>query len=232
LENIHLKLPAGDVQVKVLKINLAENPVRYSMEAKSPAINMNYVLNSDQDADMGPAEITLNLEGVHGQDSQGYGTIWLGEGKLPDAPLFIRIDAFLKGNTKLVGLPYKSLPAKYTLNGNRITLPDLEIQTTAGRLRASGWTNLKGVVSLAVQVLIPREQVSIKELPSVAMDLITDEKGQVNVPFQIDGPIENPLVELDLERMGRTAGDAIRREAGKTLKDAIRNFLKKRKKPE
>jgi hypothetical protein len=236
LENIHLRLVAGDVQVKVLKINTAVNPVRYSMEAKSSAVNMNYVLKADQDGDMGPAQITLNLEGTHGRDPEGYGTIWLGEGKLPAAPVFVRIDAFLKGKTKLVGLPYKALPAKYTLNGRRITLPELEIQTTAGRLRASGWTDLKGVVSLAVQVLIPREQVSIKELPSTAIDLITDDKGQVNVPFRVDGPIENPLVEIDLERVGRTAGDAIRRESGKALKeaakDAIRNFLKKRNKPD
>jgi hypothetical protein len=236
LENIHFRLSAGDVEIKVLKINLAVNPVRYSMEARSSNVNMNYVLNGDQDGDMGPAQITVRLEGTYGQDPEGYGTISLGEGKLPAAPVFVRIDSFLKGKNKLVGLPYKALPAKYTLNRKQITLPGLEIQTTAGRLHASGWTDLKGVVSFAVQVLIPREQVSIKELPSTAIDLITDDQGQVNVPFQVDGPIENPLVELDLKRLDRTTGDAIRREAGKSVekaaKDAIRNFLKKRKKPD
>jgi hypothetical protein len=235
LENINMKLPAGDVEIKALDINLAQNPFHYSMEAKSSNVNMNYVLNSNQDIDMGPAKITLNLEGTQGQDSNGYGAISLGEGKLPAATVFVRIDSFLKGKNKLVGLPYKAVPAKYTLNGKRITIPELEIQTTAGRLRASGWTDVNGVVSFAVQVLIPREQVSIKELPSEAIDLITDDKGQVNVPFRVNGPIQNPLVEIDTKQLGRTAGDAIRREARKTLeeaaKDAIRNFLKKRNKP-
>jgi hypothetical protein len=234
LENIHMRHPAGDIEIKDFNINLAADPVSYSMEGKSSAVNMNYVLNAEH-GEMGPAQITLNLEGTQGQDSKGHGTMSLGEGKLPPAAVFVRIDSFLKGKNKLVGLPYKALPAKYTVNGKRITIPELEIQTTAGRLRASGWTDLKGVVSFAVRVLIPREQVSIKELPSTAIDLITDDKGQVNVPFQVNGPIENPLVEIDTKQLGRTAGDAIRREARKTLeeaaKDAIRNFLKKRKKP-
>lgn len=235
LENIYMKHPAGDIEIKVLNINLAANPVSYSMEAKSSAVNMNYVLNAEH-GEMGPAQIILNLEGTQGQDAKGYGTISLGEGKLPAAAVFVRIDSFLKGKNKLVGLPYKALPAKYTFNGRRITIPELEIQTTAGRLRATGWTDLKGVVSFALKVLIPREQVSIKELPSTAIDLITDDKGQVNVPFQVNGPIENPLVEIDTKQLGRTAGDAVRREARKTLeeaaKDAIRNFLKKQHKPD
>jgi hypothetical protein len=234
LQDIHISLPAGNVQIKILDINLAVNPMRYSMEAKSSDVNMNYLLNADH-GEMGAAQITLNLEGTQGQDSKGYGTVSLGAGKLPAAAVFVRIDSFLKGKNKLVGLPYKALPAKYTLNGNRITIQELEIQTTAGRLRASGWTDFKGVVSFAVKVLIPRQQVSIKELPSTAIDLITDDQGQVNVPFLVNGPIENPLVEIDTKQLGRTAGDAIRREARKTLedaaKDAIRNFLKKRKKP-
>ena len=234
-ENIHMRHPAGDIEIKVLNINLAANPVSYSIEAKSSAVNMNYVLNADH-GEMGPAQITLNLEGTQGQDSKGYGTISLGEGKLPAAAVFVRIDSFLKGKNKLVGLPYKALPARYTFNGKRITIPELEIQTTAGHLRASGWTDLKGIVSFALRVLIPREQVSIKELPSTAIDLITDDKGQVNVPFQVNGPIENPLVEIDTKQLGRTAGDAVRREARKALekaaKDAIRNFLKKQHKPD
>lgn len=234
LENIHMKHPAGNIEIKVLNINMAANPVSYSMEAKSSDVNMNYVLNTEH-GEMGPAQIILNLEGTQGQDAKGYGTISLGEGKLPSAAVFVRIDSFLKGKNKLVGLPYKALPAKYTFNERRITIPELEIQTTAGRLRASGWTDLKGVVSFALKVLIPREQVSIKELPSTAIDLITDDKGQVNVPFQVNGPIENPLVEIDTKQLGRTAGDAVQREARKTLeeaaKDAIRNFLKKRNKP-
>lgn len=235
LENVHMKHPAGDIEIKVLNINIAANPVSYSMEAKSSAINMNYVLNAEH-GEMGPAQIVLNLEGTQGQDAKGYGTISLGEGKLPPAAVFVRIDSFLKGKNKLVGLPYKALPAKYTFNGKQITIPELEIQTTAGSLRASGWADIKGVVSLALKVLIPREQVSIKELPSTAIDLITDNKGQVNVPFQVNGPIENPLVEIDMKQLGRTAGDSVRREARKTLeeaaKDAIRNFLKKRNKPQ
>jgi uncharacterized protein involved in outer membrane biogenesis len=61
LENIHMRHPAGDVEIKVLNINLAANPVSYSMEAKSSAVNMNYVLNATH-GEMGPAQVTLNLE--------------------------------------------------------------------------------------------------------------------------------------------------------------------------
>src|SRR5262249_39348376 len=120
LENMHFKMPAADVEVKILNINMTVNPVSYSMEAKSSNVNMNYVLNGNQNGDMGPAQITLNLEGTQGQDSKGYGTLSLGEGKLPAAPVFIRIDAFLKGKNKLVGLPYKTVPTKYTLNAKRL----------------------------------------------------------------------------------------------------------------
>ncbi len=234
-ENIQMRHPAGDIAIKVLNIKLAANPASYSMEAKSSNVDMNYVFNAEH-GEMGPAEIILNLEGTQGQDSKGYGTLSLGQGKLPAAAVFVRIDSFLKGKNKLVGLPYKAVPAKYSVNGKRITIPELEIQTDAGLLRASGWTDLESVVSLAVKVLIPRKQVSIKELPSSAIDLITDDKGQVNVPFQVNGPIQNPLVEIDIKQLGSTVGDTAKKEAAKTLqeaaKDAIRNFLKKRNKPD
>jgi hypothetical protein len=212
-----------------LSLNLKSSPVTYKLFLKGDPVNTNLILVGKEKDELGPTRLEFQGDGsgTKSRDLQGQGKFTIEEGKLPSTSVFETIERIV-GEAVIVGAPYKPSTTSFRVRENRVYLDGFVLQTDQGSLDLSGWVSLDGPVRLKCAVRVPRKNVKIKELPGEVIDALTDDSGQVNLPFQIRGVPQNPVTELDTEVLLAQAGEGTKRILKQKVAEKIKDLLKKR----
>lgn len=155
----------------------------------------------------------------------GTGRVEVKEGKLPAAKIFRLIDGLL-GESVLVGAQYGLFNVAYRLQDQKVELDAFDIGTRNVGLTISGEASLDGTITMLLDVRVPRTMISIKEIPEQALDVLEDEQGRVQLPFQIGGDSVDPTVVLARSAVLQAARQGAKREVKERAQEEIGKVLR------
>lgn len=221
LEELELTAPQGVLQGR-LEAGVAEEPMTYSLRLDGDALSTGVLLGLGDISGLGTSRFEFSASGNTVDDNAlvGNGRLTIGNGSLPEHPVFRQLEAIL-GNAALVGAGYDSFPLEFDIREQRFHLAECELSTGPISFTLSGWLDFAGPLEMQLSVLTPREGLSIKEIPVEVLDVLAEEDGRVNLPMLVSGTADLSKVALN-QRMLKQLG---KRYAQKTVEKELTKAL-------
>jgi hypothetical protein len=227
--DVALRLEDGVLRTESLAFSTPEGRFTGALEARPFADPLAYTLRLEGrpldlnaaappgGGRLGPATLKVEARGV-GAEPRGLratGTLALGAGTLPAAPLLVKLEQAL-GRTPVVGAGYEPAVARYRVEDGRVFLEALALRSGRLEVNVSGWSDLDGRVDLAAVVRAPRDGVQLAGVSAAVLDALTDPEGRVSIPVRVTGVRPQLVVRPDAGAMLATAG----RAAGSKAREA------------
>jgi uncharacterized protein involved in outer membrane biogenesis len=209
--------------------DLRRLPFTYSIALEGTPLDLNAMARAAAGGGrLGPARLKLEGRGV-GPEPTGLtatGVVHLDKGTLPATPLLLAVERTF-GRTRLSGTPYQAADTPFRIERGRVSFEGFRLQTEQGTLEVGGWAALDGGLDLHAALRVPRDQVRIAEVPTQALDALTDDAGFVLVPFRVTGTREAPRVMPDVaEMLAQAQRGGVRALAGK-VGDKVRGLFRR-----
>jgi hypothetical protein len=212
-----------------MQVDFNSTPFAYSLNAQGDPLDFNAMVGAGEG--FGPGRLQLEAEGkgTDSKDVKGSGSVALAEGRFPTIPLFDQIDEKL-GKTVMVGAPYKATELRFRLADNVVTVEPFPFETERAKMELEGWVNLGGPLGLDFAMGVVREGILIEGVGESVLDILTDDEGWVMIPISVTGTNSEPKVRPDTGALLAQAGQGATRLATEKATDAIKGFLRKKKK--
>jgi hypothetical protein len=207
LDDLKLITDYGPLEAS-LAIDLNPVPFVYSLKTRGGPVDLNRLLKTD--SGLGDGTIVLTGQGI-GTDPEsfdGEGSIDLEAGTLPEHRIFRMIESAI-GGSSVSGAAYNAAQALFSISQNRIYLEPFRLESEQIGLGLGGWAEIEGGLDLKLALKTRRQGVRIERIPDRVLDLLQDDQGWINIPFQVSGTLEQPIVRPDTEALIIQAGTGV-----------------------
>lgn len=219
LKVIELALPTdfGTIAIPELDLDLGRDPYFFALHGGGDPLLTAKLLGAASGFGNSRLEFAVTGDGSPKGGPRGQGALAVAGGKLGDMPLLAGLEALLAG-TELVGRPYSPFTVQFRLDdGDKVTLAPFAIEAGNLRLTAYGRVDLEGPLDLHLEISLPREDVTVKEIPREALEALTDVDNRVKLPILVAGTLDQPAIRFDSRAWAGLAGRRLVSEALKRL---------------
>lgn len=222
LSDMGLATPNAELSLPSFEADFTASPFTYKVEVAG-GVDVNSMMNATGDG-FGPASLSLQGSGV-GPDLKDFvadGTLRLESGKIPSSPWLAVVEKLL-GAAFINGAAYQGTDIALDVADGRLNISPFELVSEAFKLGSAGWVDLQGPLSLRLDVLAPRDLMSIGGVTGDVLDVLTDENGWLTVSFDVGGTLGEPDVALDTTIFEAAAKSGLKQG----IKKGISGLIKK-----
>lgn len=223
-----LRLPAGPFRVEEVDLDLTREPFAYLVDLAGEPLATGELLGlgarGTEMAGLGDTRLTIRGtgEGSAPEAFRAEGGVEVEGGTLPPLALLSAIDSLVDG-AGLVGEDYQPLELRFDVADARVSLAPFRLVAGSTELGIEGWAGLDGRLQLAVDLVLPRAGVEVKEVPRELLDALTDEAGRLHLPLEVVGDAMGMRVVPDADVLQQ----AVRDEAEERVQQEVEKQLVK-----
>lgn len=219
VEVTELTLPVdfGTIVIPQLALDLGRDPYYFALVGGGDPLRTARLLGAASGFGNSKLDFAVDGDGSPRGGPRGRGTLAVEGGELGDMPILAGLERLLVG-TELIGRRYEPFVVAFELrDGDQVTLAPFAIVAGNLRLGAAGRVDLAGPLDLHLEVSLPREDVTVKEIPREVLEALTDVDGRVKLPILIAGTIDKPALRFDTRAWAGLAGRRLAAEALRRL---------------
>jgi uncharacterized protein involved in outer membrane biogenesis len=236
IESLRVSTCQGELKAEA-KIDLKKT--EYDLKAKIEKMEINELLSSlttTKDMVYGTLAINLKIEAKGKgrnlvQDVKGEGFINLTQGRISGLPLQKKFLKFLSAALpipSLVEIPYNSLGGHFDLQEAKVKTDDFKLDSDLMKITAQGTYSLASA-GLDFDITLKTTPKLIK--PSDVPVQFRDEEGNVSLPFELKGTIQNPKFQPKWEKvvkkaLEKTVEKELEKAVGKEESEAAKELIK------
>lgn len=212
-----LPIEFGTIVIPQLDLDLGRDPYFFALAGGGDPLVTARLLGAASGFGNGKLEFEITGDGSPKGGPRGRGSLAVAGGKLGEMPVLASLELLLAG-TGIIGRPYEPFVIPFRLDdGDKVTLEPFVLVAGSLQLRTYGRVDLAGPLDLHLEVSLPREDVTVKEIPREVLEALTDVDGRVKLPILIAGTIDQPALRFDSRAWAGLAGRRLAAEALKRL---------------
>lgn len=217
VSQLTLPIEFGTIVIPQLELDLGRDPYFFALAGGGDPLVTAKLLGAASGFGNGKLEFEITGDGSPKGGPRGRGSLAVAGGKLGEMPVLAGLELLLAG-TGIIGRQYEPFVIAFRLDdGDKVSLDPFVVAAGNLRLGAYGRVDLSGPLDLHLEVSLPREDVTVKEIPREVLEALTDVDGRVKLPILIGGTIDKPALRFDSRAWAGLAGRRLAAEALKRL---------------